>query len=152
MTDTDYQYMTIIAAPPERVWEGLTTAEFTRQYWHGTDIRSSFTEGAPLEFIVEDGSAGVTGRILKADRPRELVYTWSFASQPDEPESRVSFRLERLDVGTRLTVTHDKLVAGSKSAEMIAVGWPHVICGLKTLLETGKAIDFSRAEVDEAAA
>ncbi len=151
MTDTDYQYMTVIAAPPERVWEGLTTAEFTRQYWHGTDIRSDFVEGAPVDFLI-DGEVCVTGEVLVANRPTELVYTWAFGSQPDEAPSRVAFRLERLDVGTKLTVIHDRLERAPNTAESITSGWPMVICGLKTLLETGKAIDFSRAEVDEAAA
>ena len=151
MADTDYQYMTVIGAPPERVWQGLTTAEFTRQYWHGTDIRSDFNAGTPVEFLI-DGEVCVTGEVLVADHPKELVYTWAFCSQPDETPSRVSFRLERLDVGTRLTVTHDQLDGAPQTAGMVTAGWPLVICGLKTLLETGTAIDFSRAEEEEAAA
>ena len=48
MSNSEFVYMTVIAAPPERVWEGLTTAEFTRQYWQATrrSVSSKIT-GAP---------------------------------------------------------------------------------------------------------
>lgn len=72
MSNADFVYMTVIAAPPEQVWQGLTTAEFTEQYWHATRVRSEFTPGATIEFLNPDGSAGVAGEILTADRPSEL--------------------------------------------------------------------------------
>ena len=146
MTNPEFVYMTVIAAPPERVWQGLTTAEFTEQYWHRTRIQSDFTPGATIEFLNADGSIGVAGEILTADRPDELSYTWRFLRNPDaadDPPSRVTFRLERIAAGTRLTVTHDKLGEGSATATMVTFGWPHVIAGLKTLLETGSAVDFT---------
>ena len=138
--------MTVIAAPPERVWQGLTTAEFTQQYWHATRIQSEFTPGATIQFLNADDSVGVTGEILTADRPNELSYSWRFLRNPDaagDPSSRVTFRLEPIRAGTRLTVIHDQLVEDSATATMVAFGWPHVIAGLKTLLETGKAVDFT---------
>lgn len=150
MTNTaDFIYMSVIAAAPEDVWQALTTPEFTRQYWHATDVKSDFTVGSPIEFITADGKVGVSGEILCADYPRELAYSWLFASEAESGnphKSRVTFKLEALDVGTRLVVVHDQLVAGSKTHEMVSFGWPHVICGLKTLLETEHAIDFSVAK------
>ena len=91
-------------------------------------------------------------RFAKAVHPEELVYTWQFTG-PDsvakaDPPSRVSFRLERISPGTRLTVVHDQLVEGTQTASMITFGWPHVIAGLKTLLETGEAIDFTSPDLD----
>ena len=147
MSKPDFVYMTVIAAPPEDVWKGLTTAEFTRQYWHQTRVRGDYRPGGKIEFLNPDNSIGVAGEMIKADRPRELVYTWQFtgADSParDDPPSRVSFRLERIGTGTRLTIVHDRLVEGSQTASMVRFGWPHVIAGLKTLLETGEAIDFT---------
>ncbi len=150
MTSTaDFVYMSVIAAAPEDVWKALTTPEFTRQYWHATDVKSDFVVGSPIEFITADGGVGVTGEILRAEYPRELSYSWLFASEAEngntEP-SRVTFKLEALDVGTRLVVIHDQLVAESRTHDMVSFGWPHVICGLKTLLETEHAIDFSVAK------
>ena len=146
MNNPDFVYMTVIAASAEQVWKGLTTAEFTEQYWHATRIRSEFTPGAAIEFENADGSVGVAGEVLTADRPNELSYTWRFLRNPDaaeDPPSRVTFRLESIHAGTRLTVIHDRLEEGSATATMVAFGWPHVIAGLKTLLETGNAVDFT---------
>jgi uncharacterized protein YndB with AHSA1/START domain len=150
MTKPEFVYMTVIAAPPEEVWKGLTTAEFTRQYWHGTRVRSDYQPGCKIEFLNPDDSIGVAGEIIKADHPEELVYTWQFTGPDsvarDDPPSRVSFRLERINLGTRLTGVHDQLVEGTQTASMITFGWPHVIAGLKTLLETGDAVDFTSPE------
>ena len=146
MSKAEFVYMTVIAAQPEQVWQGLTTAEFTAQYWHSTRVRSEFTPGATIEFLNPDDSTGVAGEILTADRPRELSYTWRFLRNPeaaDDPASRVTFKLEAIGVGTRLTVVHDRLAEGSATATMVGFGWPHVIAGLKTLLETGRAVDFT---------
>lgn len=149
MSDTEFVYMAVIAAPREEVWKALTTAEFTRQYWHETEVKSEFVPGGPIEFVTPDGKAGVNGEILTADFPSELSYTWLFRSEAEagnDTHSRVTFRLEALDVGTRLVVVHDQLVPGSRTSEMIRFGWPHVVCGLKTLLETHQAVDFSMAK------
>jgi len=150
MSKPEFVYMTVIAAPPEEVWKGLTTAEFTRQYWHKTRVRSDYEPGGKIEFLNEDDSVGVAGEILTADHPRELAYTWEFTGKDSialgDPPSRVTFKLERLNAGTRLTVVHDQLVEGTQTASMISFGWPHVIAGLKTLLETGQAVDFTRME------
>ena len=149
MSDAQFVYMAVIAAPPEDVWKALTTAEFTRQYWHQTDVVSDFEVGSPIEFRTADGAVGVSGEILTSNHPAELSYTWLFASSAergDDQPSRVTFRLERIDVGTRLLVIHDRLTDGSRTFEMVSFGWPHVVCGLKTLLETHSAIDFSMAK------
>ena len=153
MSKPEFVYMTVIAAPPEDVWKGLTTPEFTRQYWHNTRVRSDYEVGSPIEFLNEDGSVGVAGEILAANRPEELAYTWQFtgAESParNDPPSRVRFHLEAIAAGTRLTVIHDELGAGSQTATMVSFGWPHVMAGLKTLLETGKAVDFTSPEKPE---
>ena len=149
MSKPEFVYMTVIAAPAERVWQGLTSPEFTRQYWHATRVRSEFTPGASIEFLNPDDSIGVAGEILTADHPAELSYTWRFlrnADAAEDPPSRVTFRLEPIRTGTRLTVIHDKLEDGSTTANLVSFGWPHVIAGLKTLLETGTAIDFTAPE------
>ncbi|MCP4896153.1 MAG: ATPase [bacterium] len=146
MSEKEYVYVALIAAPPEKVWRALTTAEFTRQYWHSTRVQSSWKVGSRVEFLVENDEVGCEGEVLVCDPPRELSYTWSFPRNPetkDEAPSRVSFLLEELTQGTKLTVTHDHFPEDSKMYPMISHGWPSVIAGLKTLLETGHGVDFS---------
>ena len=149
MNDLEYTYVTLIAAGPERVWEAITTPEFTCQYWHSTRVSSEWREGAEIVFTVDrDGSEVVAceGRILEVDRPRSLSYTWRFPANPelaDEAPSRVSFTLQAVGDYTRLTVCHDRFPENSKMYGLVSGGWPFVIAGLKTLLETGSAVDFS---------
>jgi len=146
MTNPDYVYVVVIAATPEEVWKGLTSPEFTKQYWHKTEVKSDFRVGSTIEFLTADGHVGCEGEILDVDYPSELSFTWQFPRNPEtskEPHSRVTFRLEPIATGTRLTVVHDQFPENSKMYDIVQPGWPLVICGLKTLLESGSAIDFS---------
>jgi len=148
---TEYVFVEIINASREAVWDALTQPEFTEQYWHSTRVSSDFAPGSPIEFLVEDGEIGCQGEILVASPPQELSYTWHFPRNPlvrDEHPSRVTFQLEAIGneaagSATRLTVTHDRFPPASGTPEMIGPGWPLVLGGLKTLLETGEAVDYS---------
>ena len=128
MSELSYVYETFIAASPERVWEGLTTAEFTEKYWHSTRVKSDWREGGNIVFLVDGKNGeevGCAGEILRADHPRELSYTWSFPRNPevrDEAPSRVTFTLEEVGGHTKLTVIHDQFPEGSKMYEMVFGG------------------------------
>lgn len=146
MSRPEYIYVVAIASTPDDVWKGLTSPEFTKQYWHKTSVSSDFKVGSRIEFITEDGHIGCEGEILSVDFPSELSFTWQFPRNPEtsmEPPSRVTFRLEPIATGTRLTVIHDQFIDSSRMYDLIEPGWPLVICGLKTLLEAGAAVDFS---------
>jgi len=45
----------------------------------------------------------------------------------------------------KLTVVHEGLVAGSATLEQVSGGWPFILSGLKTLLETGKGLGEEQA-------
>jgi uncharacterized protein YndB with AHSA1/START domain len=148
MKTPDYRYVTVIAATPEKVWKGLTTAEFTRQYWHSTRVRSDWQQGSKVEFLVENDAIGCEGVILEVEPPARLSYTWRFPQNPEtanETPSRVTFILEPVTGGTQLTVIHDQFPDDSVMYQHVSAGWPLVIAGLKTLLETGAAVDFTAA-------
>ena len=82
--------------------------------------------------------------------PRRLVVTWASPSEADDPakRSRVSFDVVPFDGMVRLTVTHDELEPGSGMAAGIRKGWPLVLSSLKSLLETGQAIDVFAKPVE----
>ena len=149
MSNQEFVYVTIIASSPERVWEAITTAEFTRQYWHATRVHSDWKEGSEIVFMVDDQEGervGCEGRLLKVAEPRELSYSWRFPGNPevaDEAPSRVTFTLDPVGEYIKLTVVDDQFPEHSKMRDMVTGGWPLVLAGLKTLLETGSAIDFS---------
>ena len=45
----------------------------------------------------------------------------------------------------KLTVVHDGFPPDSRAAELVSNGWPQVLSGLKTLLETGETISIKTA-------
>ena len=96
--------------------------------------------------MLESGEVGCEGEILIANHPSELAFTWRFPNNPEtegEAPSRVTFRLEPIPAGTKLTMIHDHFPVDSKMLGMVREGWPLVLGGLKTLLESGRAVDFS---------
>lgn len=149
MNKPEAVYVIVIAKSPEEVWEGLTSPEFTKQYWHRTEVQSDFKVGSPIRFLLESGQVACEGEILSARHPSELAYTWQFPMNPetkDEAPSRVTFKLEQVGAGTKLTMIHDRFPDGSKMLGMVREGWPLVLSGLKTLLESGRAVDFTTEE------
>ena len=131
-----------IRATPERVWQGITDGELTRQYYFGSPIASEWRPGARYEMTSPDGSeVWVEGEVLEIDEPRRLVQSFRahWDAQIDQQgTSRVTWELEPAGEATRVRVTHDEL---SETAEQqVSVGWPQILSGLKTLLETGEPL------------
>ena len=145
MTETDLAtqvYAIFIRSTPEKVWEAITTPEFTTRYFYGSAIDSTFEPGTPYLGLSSDRTQRlVDGEVLEADPPRRLQHTWRALYDEDtavEPHSRVTWEIEPQENGiTKLTVVHDRLEAAPKTAESVAGGWAYVLSGLKTLLETG---------------
>jgi uncharacterized protein YndB with AHSA1/START domain len=138
MPELEHIYETVIAAPPARVWEGLTTPAFTRQYFHATRIESDWIAGSRVEFRYDDGTLVVEGEVLEVDPPRRLSYTWHVLydrAMSEEPFSRVTFDIEPLAGGSRLRVTHDRFAGDSAVYEQVRRGWEGIIEGLRSVLE-----------------
>ena len=133
-------YESNIQASREAVWQALTTAEFTRQYWHSTGVESSWEEGSPIRFLYEDGRVAVDGEILKAVKPTLLSYTWHILWNEEtskEKPSRVTFELEAVGNDTRLRMTHDDFDEETKVVELLREGWKEILNSMQSLLETG---------------
>ncbi len=131
-----------IRTTPDRLWEAITDPEIRAKYNFGAQVRSDWTPGAPIEMGAPkaDGLLG-DGEVLEVDRPRRLVHTlralWSDEVK-DEGFSRVTWDIEPVGDSCRLTVTHDQLREGAN--EQLYGGWPMILSGLKTWLETGELL------------
>jgi uncharacterized protein YndB with AHSA1/START domain len=142
MTDSEFVYVTYIAAPPQRIWDAIVSPAFTHKYW-GYDNISDWKPGSKWEHrSSETGEIGLVGKVLECDPPKRLVLTW--ASPKDaanaSAHSRVTFELQPIEDMVRLTVTHDQLTPGSGMQRDITAGWPRVLSSLKSFLETGKPL------------
>ncbi len=147
MNKPEHVYVSYIATTPEKLWQALTDGEFTRQYWGGGRVTSDWQPGSAVRWEREDGAVGWQGEVLVAEPPRLLSY--SFLMQMDEAHraeqpSRVTFEIEPLDFAIKLTLTHDQFDAGGLTQESTRYGWPAIISSLKSLLETGEALPFTR--------
>ena len=135
-----------INASPTEVWEALTSSEFTRQYWHNTNIKSDWRTNSPVTFYNQDRSIAVEGIIIESDKPNRLKYSWHVHYNPiakQETPSTVTFQLEAHGDSTGLTVIHDGFPQDSVVFPQIDKGWIMIMSNLKTLLETGKAMAIS---------
>lgn len=143
---TTQVYQVFIKATPERIWEAITSPEFTTRYFHGAYVDSTFEVGAPFRSYSTDRSQlWVDGEVVAAERPRRLQHTWRSLYDPataSEPASRVTWEIEPKEGGySLLTVTHDRLEGAPRTAGSVAgTGWMMVLSGLKTLLETGEPL------------
>ncbi|HYM65712.1 MAG TPA: SRPBCC domain-containing protein [Patescibacteria group bacterium] len=134
-------YTVYIRAPREKVWDAITRPEFTRQYFFGSEPASTWETGDPLVWTeAETGRLLVDGSVVECDRPRRLVHTWQVRyndALAAEAPSRVTWELEETGGVTKLTAVHDEFPSGSKVYDNVAGGWPLILSGLKTLVETG---------------
>jgi len=161
MTSTEFVYTTYIKTTPQRLWQALTDPAFTQRYW-GSTFTSDWTKGAPYTW--EQGGVTLADPdqvILEADPYRRLAYSWHnftpelaaafgfsdeyLAAAQAEPRSHVTFDLEPMGDKVKLTVVHDGFPPDSVVRESVSGGWPHVLSGLKTLLETGEPLPAFKA-------
>jgi uncharacterized protein YndB with AHSA1/START domain len=131
-----------IKTTPERLWKAITDAELRSKYHFGTETRSDWTTGSRYEQVGSDGSQVLSeGENLEVDPPRRLVQSLRAVWGEDvksEGTSRVTWEIEPVGDSCRLTVTHDQLREGAN--DQLYGGWPMILSGLKTLLETGELL------------
>jgi uncharacterized protein YndB with AHSA1/START domain len=142
MSKPEFVYVTYIETTPEKLWQALTSSEFSRRYWFNTDLKSDFKVRSPFALVM-DGTTTDVGEVLEADPPRRLSYTFHHVLNEEarkEPPTKVVFTLEKHGNLVKLTLTHENFAAGSKLLDGVSRGWPAILAGLKSLLETGNAL------------
>jgi uncharacterized protein YndB with AHSA1/START domain/DNA-binding transcriptional ArsR family regulator len=136
-----YVSVTYIESSPVRVWQALTDADLTAQYWGHRNV-SDWQVGSTWEHVRVDGSgiADVVGTVIESVPPRRLVMTFDGPGEPpDGGPSRVTFDIEQYHEIIRLTVVHENL-ADQAALDAVSAGWPTVFSNLKSLLETGHVL------------
>jgi DNA-binding transcriptional ArsR family regulator len=139
-------YEIYIKTTPERLWEAITSPALRAKYSFGVAVHSDWAAGSryharTTEATVSPGIEIAEGENVEVDPPRRLVQTFRALWSDDvkaEGYSRVTWEIEQVGDSCCLTVTHDRLRDGA-NAELYG-GWPMVLSGLKTLLETGEML------------
>jgi len=142
-------YVTYIAAPPEKVWQALTSPDFTRKYFWDRTVEIEPKIAGAFVLRLPDGRINVQGKVVDWDPPRKLSVTWQVV-WPEEfrklPECLVSYEIAQAGDAVRLTMTEshswevpEAILSGGRS------GWPAILSSLKSLLETGKPLAIAMA-------
>ncbi|MDB5611842.1 MAG: hypothetical protein JWP25_8742 [Bradyrhizobium sp.] len=137
-------YTIYIASTPEKVWQALTTAEFSREYFFGNAVEVEMKVGGAFIVHAPDGSLHISGEVIECVAPRKLTVTfnvnWPALIEKLGP-TLVTYEIEQAGNAVRLTLTeaHDRpisddILSGGRS------GWPAILSSLKSLLETGEAL------------
>jgi len=135
----EFVYVTYIETTPEKLWQALTSSEFSKRYWSNTELQSDFKVGSPFALVLE------------ADPPRRLSYTFRHVLNDDmrnERPTKVVFNIEPHGKLVKLTLTHEGFAEGSTLLDGISKGWPAILSSLKSLLETGTALAIPIAALD----
>ena len=131
-----------IKTTPERLWEAITDPAMRSKYHFGSQITSEWTPGSRYEQRSSDGKQLLgEGENLEVKPPRRLVQSMRALWGDDvksEGTSRITWEIEPVGDSCRLTVTHDQLREGAN--DQLYGGWPMILSGLKTLLETGELL------------
>ena len=131
-----------IKTTPERLWEAITSEEMRARYSFGVGTASDWTPGSEYKAAVPGVVDIASGENLEVDPPRRLVQSFTALWSEDvkkEGTSRVTWEIEPVGTSCRLRVTHDQL--GEEANNELYGGWPMILSGLKTLLETGEDLD-----------
>ncbi|WP_017540023.1 ArsR/SmtB family transcription factor [Nocardiopsis halophila] len=162
MDSTAFVYTAYIKTTPERLWQALTDPAFTRRYW-GLEFSTEWSAGSAMAWEQQGAKIVHPEQVVLESEPyRRLSYTWhtftpewaeavgidedTRAALAAEPRSKVAFEIEPAGETVKLTVVHDGFAPDSTLRGMIQEGWPGVVSGLKTLLETGEALPTPEPE------
>lgn len=153
LTTESTVYVTYIRASAEKVWDALTSSAFTTQFFFGMAVESDWREGSPWLLKTSDGKTAVHGVVREAKRPHRLVVTWN-VPHPEQkfPECIITYDIAQDSAHTvRLTMTEAHPTPIPRAwLEGGRDGWPKILSGLKTLLETGARLNIPTPQKENA--
>lgn len=132
----------IIKAPQERVWEAITTPEYTARYYYGSILKTDLTLGSSFTYQMPNGAPIIEGEVVLSDPPHRLVHTYHSLWPPmnEDAPTKVTWELEALPGGvTKVTVVHEDFAGETATYQGLqSGGWTWILSSMKTLLETGE--------------
>lgn len=142
-------FTTIIQTSKDDLWTALTDPKQTQLYFFGLSVTTKWKVGADITYLRPDGTPEIMGKVLEVTPKTKLVH--SFCGQCNDAEkkdpfSRVTYEIEDLGQACKLTLIHDEFGGETETYKGTANGWPLVLSGLKTLLETGKPLEMAMAQ------
>lgn len=147
MRSSEFVYVIFIRTTPEKLFDALRKPEFTRIWWAETEQKCDWSKNSRWEIFSPDGVLRDSGEVLEYDPPRRFVISWRNEFIPEmkkEGYSRATFELEQMGDTVKLTITHEMDHEGSTLIHGVSQGWPPLLSSLKSLLESGEALEITR--------
>ena len=147
MNNSRFVYVTYIRTTPEKLWKALIDPEFTRRFWNETWQDCEWKPGATWRLMIPDGRVADAGEVVEIEPQRRLVLRWRDEFMPElreEGYSRMTYEIEKKGESVKLTVIHEMERGGSKLIDAVSGGWPMILSSLKSLLETGQALEETK--------
>jgi uncharacterized protein YndB with AHSA1/START domain len=141
-----YQQTVFIAAPALRAWAALIAPSDVAQY-HLCPLETIELRPGGRIVYGSGGQPFITGVITEVVPERRLTHTFRFTADThpnveQDAESRVTYALVPMGEMCQLTLTHDGFGSDDRTLANVTGGWPTILSGLKTLLETGKPLPW----------
>jgi uncharacterized protein YndB with AHSA1/START domain len=161
MAITAHVYQIYIAADADQVWAAITDSDWTERYFHTTRFVEPPVAGQRYRTVITGGGDAVEGMVEEltppgAGTPGRLVQTWHVlydAALAAEPPGRVEWTVEQVgDRLTRVRLVHGDLAGSPLTWAHVKDGWVWILDGMKTLLETGRALPSPMDDVTSAPA
>jgi uncharacterized protein YndB with AHSA1/START domain len=146
----EFVYVIYIRTTAEKLWRALIEPELTVQYWAQCRQESDWKKGAAWRIMRPDGVVADSGEVLEIEPHKRLVLSWRNEFRPEltaEGHSRLTYQLEQQGDMVKLMLTHEMphIEAGkSKLIDAVSSGWPAILSSLKSLLETGDALEATK--------
>jgi uncharacterized protein YndB with AHSA1/START domain len=144
VTRPTFVHEVYIRTTAERLWQAITDPMMTERYYYGSRVRcADWRAGEPYAYVGAGDVELITGEIVEADPPSRLVLTFSAQWSPelvDDRPSRLTYEITPVGESCKLTVVHDDFEAETATLREVRGGWPWIVSGLKSLLETGEAL------------
>ena len=142
-------YTIYIASTPEKVWQALTSAEFSRKYFFGNAVEVDLRVGGAYIVRTPDGALHISGEVIECDPLRKLTVTfnvnWPALVEKLGP-TLVTYEIEQAGDAVKLTMLQsqdrtlsDDILSGGRQ------GWPAILSSLKSVLETGNPLKVQMA-------
>lgn len=143
MENPMHVYKAYINGTLQDVWEAITNPDQTEKYFYGTRVDSSWEVGTPINYLNPDGSLASEGEILSIDEPKRIEFTFQALWDEElvaEGPAREVWALAEINGMVELTIELFDVGADSKTLDDFANGFPYIVSGLKSLVETGKPL------------
>ena len=140
----DYTYRSFINADPQSTWDVMTDPAKTPLFFYGTRVDCTWQAGASMNYYHGDSDElASTGEILNVDAPNSYECLFHAQWDPElsaEGPVREIWRLDDTYGITELTVELYDSPPGSLAYESFSTGFPYIISGLKSVVETGSGL------------